>query len=114
LTTLCIVVIVRELALSMGIPAMTYKLCTRCQFIVPSKNKLCTTCGCSKFIACDAPAEHGDEPAVVALRPHVRHVGSASARRELKEKITGEQQKLQVIGTHRALRSKFAELQSIR
>lgn len=28
---------------------MTYKLCQRCQFLVPDKKKLCPTCGCNKF-----------------------------------------------------------------
>jgi hypothetical protein len=79
---------------------MSYKLCVQCQFVVPSMSSACTTCGCSQFENCEAPAEHGDEPAVVALRPHVRHVGTSTANRDLRNKITGEQQKL-AVGTHR-------------
>jgi hypothetical protein len=86
---------------------MSYKLCTQCQFVFPSNSNACTTCGCNQFVSCDAPAEHGDEPAVVALRPHIRHIGSGSAKRDLRNKITGEQQKL-ALATHRgALKTKF-------
>lgn len=89
---------------------MSYKLCTHCQFVVPSSSPVCTTCGCNQFESCDAPAEHGDEPAVVALRPHIRHIGSASAaRRDLRNKITGEQQKL-ALCTNRGLKAKFQAL----
>ena len=28
---------------------MSYKVCTRCQFVVPGKKKICTTCGSKKF-----------------------------------------------------------------
>jgi hypothetical protein len=74
--------------------AMNYKLCTQCQFITASTTASCTTCGSTSFDACTAPSDSGDEPAVVALRPHGRHV---SPRKEFK-KYTREQQKL-ALGT---------------
>ena len=90
---------------------MSYKLCTRCQFVVSSKNKLCTTCGSSRFVACEAPVVHDDEPVVLTL-PHVRHIGSGSARRSLRNAL--KENSTVPLGTHRSLRNKFAQYEAAR
>jgi hypothetical protein len=112
MTTIALVGIVLALAPLMGIPAMSYKLCTRCQFVVSSKNKLCTTCGSKRFVACEAPADRSDEPVVLTM-PHVRHVGSGSARKNLRATITCEHSTVVLLG-HRSLRDKFAQYEAAR
>lgn len=102
---------------------MSYKVCTRCQFVVPQKSKLCTTCGCNKFVALydGRPLEQRAVPDVVA--PPARRQLIAAVKETnppqsfldaTAEAVTLTQMQDATAARDSALRSKFQEMEATR